>query len=281
VLTRISFRTNTRESGSSNRTFGVRTLAMLISAASVLPTWPAIASDIPPADHKSGYEFMSAETRAMQDDDAANPGTLWVLDGKSLWNRTDGAANKSCADCHNDASSSMKGVAARYPALYKRIGQPIDLEQRINLCRTEQQKATPLSFESREMLALAAFIGQQSRGMPISVRDDEQTKSFIEAGRTIFERRQGQLNLSCAQCHDDNWRGKLAGAPITQGHATGYPLYRLEWQAMGSLQRRVRNCLAGMRAETYAINAPDYVNLELFLMWRARGMPVETPAVRP
>jgi len=265
----------------NNRAFSVRILAVLISAASILLVLPAIASEIPFAERKSGYEFMSGETRAMQDDDTVNPGMLWVLEGKALWQRADGEANRSCADCHNEASSSMKGAAARYPAFDKRIGRPIDLEQRINLCRTQQQRATPLSSESREMLALAAFIGQQSRGMPITLRDDEQSKSFIEAGRTIFERRQGQLNLSCAQCHDDNWRGKLAGAPITQGHATGYPLYRLEWQAMGSLQRRLRNCLVGMRAEPYAFNAPEYVNVELFLMWRARGMPIETPAVRP
>ena len=267
--------------GTNNRTFAARILVVLMSAASIVLARPAIASEIPAAERKSGYEFMSGETRAMQDDDAANPAMLWVLDGKAFWNRKDGEANKSCADCHNEASSSMKGVAARYPAFDKSTGLPIDLEQRINLCRTKQQKATPLSLESRELLALAAFIGQQSRGMPISVTDDEKIRSFIEAGRTIFERRQGQLNLSCAQCHDDNWRGKLAGAPITQGHATGYPLYRLEWQAMGSLQRRLRNCLVGMRAEPYAFNAPEYVNLELFLMWRARGMPVETPAVRP
>jgi L-cysteine S-thiosulfotransferase len=265
----------------NNRTFAARILVVLMSAASIVLARPTIASEIPAAERKSGYEFMSGETRAMQDDDAANPAMLWVLDGKAFWNRKDGEANKSCADCHNEASSSMKGAAARYPAFDKSIGLPIDLAQRINLCRTEQQKATPLPFESRELLALAAFIGKQSRGMPISVRDDEKTRSFIEAGRTIFERRRGQLNLSCAQCHDDNWRGKLAGAPITQGHATGYPLYRLEWQAMGSLQRRLRNCLVGMRAEPYAFNAPEYVNLELFLMWRARGMPVETPAVRP
>ena len=259
----------------------MRILAVLISAASILPAWLAIAGEIPAAERKSGYEFMSIETRVMQDDDAVNPGMLWVLEGKVLWNRTDGEAHKSCADCHNEASSSMKGAAARYPAFSNGLGRPIDLEQRINLCRTGQQKATPLPLESREMLALTAFIGQQSRGLPISIRDDEQTKSFIEAGRKIFERRQGQLNLSCAQCHDDNWRGKLAGAPITQGHATGYPLYRLEWQAMGSLQRRLRNCLVGMRAEPYAVDASEYVNIELFLMWRARGMPIETPAVRP
>jgi sulfur-oxidizing protein SoxA len=257
------------------------TIAALISAVSIISGWPAIAADIPLSERKSGYQFLARETRAMQDDDTANPGMLWVLDGEALWNRKVGKANKSCADCHNDASTSMKGVAARYPAFNEAANRPIDLEQRINICRTDQQNATPLLFESNEMLALAGFVGRQSRGMPIAVSDDERTKPFIQAGRAMFERRQGQLNLSCAQCHDDNWGAKLAGVSVPQGHPTGYPLYRLEWQAMGSLQRRLRNCLIGMRAQAYTFGAPEYVNLELFLMWRARGMAIETPAVRP
>ncbi len=242
---------------------------------------PALSAEIPPAERKSGYDFMTRETRAMQDDDTVNPGMLSVLDGEALWSRKAGDAGKSCADCHGDASASMKGVAARYPAFNAARGRPINLEQRINLCRTEQQKAPALNVESKEMLALSAYVGRQSRGLPIDVKNDDQTRPFIEAGRATFERRQGQINLSCAQCHDDNWGGKLAGVPIPQGHATGYPLYRLEWQAMGSLQRRLRNCLSGMRAELYPSGAPELVDLELFLMWRARGMPIETPAVRP
>ena len=71
-------------------------------------------------------------------------------------------------------------------------------------------------------------------------------------------------------------------APILgTAHPTGYPLYRLEWQALGSLQRRLRNCMIGMRAEPYDYGAPEHVALELYLMWRARGLPVEAPAVRP
>ena len=265
-----------------NRICGeLSTIAALISAVSIISGWPAIAADIPLSERKSGYQFLARETRAMQDDDTANPGMLWVLDGEALWNRKVGKANKSCADCHNDASTSMKGVAARYPAFNEAANRPIDLEQRINICRTDQQNATPLLFESNEMLALAGFVGRQSRGIPIAVSDDERTKPFIQAGRAMFERRQGQLNLSCAQCHDDNWGAKLAGVSVPQGHPTGYPLYRLEWQAMGSLQRRLRNCLIGMRAQAYTFGAPEYVNLELFLMWRARGMAIETPAVRP
>ena len=96
-----------------------------------------------------------------------------------------------------------------------------------------------------------------------------------------FNQRQGQLNLSCGQCHDDNWGKHLAGNTVPQAHPTGYPIYRLEWQSLGSLQRRLRNCMIGMRAEPYAYGAPEYVDMELFLMWRARGMKIETPAVRP
>jgi sulfur-oxidizing protein SoxA len=255
--------------------------AVFAAAVLVAVAAPVIADEIPLAERKSGYDLMGPDTRAMQDDDTANPGMLWVLDGEALWTRKSGSSGKSCADCHGDARTSMKGVAARYPAFDAARGRPVDLEQRINICRTDRQNATPLPFESKELLALSAFIGRQSRGLPIAIADDARTKPFIDAGREMFERRQGQLNLSCAQCHDDNWGQKLAGAPVPQGHATGYPLYRLEWQTLGSLQRRLRNCISGMRAEPYAFGAPEYVDLELFLMWRARGMKVETPAVRP
>jgi sulfur-oxidizing protein SoxA len=258
----------------------MRPLAAVALATAVLGA-TAIAAEIPLAERKSGYEFMGRGTRAMQDDDTVNPAMLWVLDGEALWNRKEGSAAKSCADCHGDARVSMKGVAARYPAFNAARGRPVDLEQRINICRTEQQQSTPLPFESKELLALAAYVGRQSRGMPIEIADDERTKPFLQAGRELFTQRQGQLNLSCAQCHDDNWGQKLAGAAIPQGHPTGYPLYRLEWQALGSLQRRLRNCLFGMRAISYPLGAPEYVDLELYLMWRARGMPIETPAVRP
>jgi sulfur-oxidizing protein SoxA len=253
-------------------------LAALLAAS---PTHRTAAADIPLSERKSGYDLMGRETRAMQDDDTTNPATLWVLDGEAAWNRKAGTAEKSCADCHGDASASMKGVAARHPAFDAARGRPVDLEQRINICRVERQNATPLPFEGKALLALAAYVGRQSRGMPITAGDDERSRPFVQAGRDMFNRRQGQLNLSCAQCHDDNWGGRLAGAPIPQGHPTGYPLYRLEWQAVGSLQRRLRNCIAGMRAEPYGLGAPEYVDLELYLMWRARGMPVETPAVRP
>jgi sulfur-oxidizing protein SoxA len=252
-------------------------VALLLAALAI----PASAAEMASSERRSGYAFMSRETRAMQDDDAANPGMLWVLDGEALWKSKAGAVGRACFDCHGDARASMKGVAARYPAFDAARARPVNLEQRINLCRTERQQAPPLAYESRGLLALTAYVGRQSRGLPIAIAIDERTRPFLEAGREAFNRRQGQLNLSCAQCHDENWGKRLAGNAITQAHPTGYPLYRLEWQGVGSLERRLRNCLVGTRAQAYDYGAAELVDLELFLMWRAREMKIETPAVRP
>lgn len=223
-----------------------------------------------PDERRSGYEFMSRGTRAMQDDEATNPGMFWVLEGEALFRKKEAPSASACLDCHQE----LKGVAARYPARDAKSGRVLDLEQRINACRTERMKAPAFAYESRELLSLTAYVARQSQGMPIDVEKSE-------VGEKLYRQRLGQINLSCAQCHDERWNGKLAGTAITQGHPTGYPLYRLEWQSLGSLQRRLRNCLSGMRAEPYPYGAPELVELEQYLMWRARGMKMESPAVRP
>jgi sulfur-oxidizing protein SoxA len=230
---------------------------------------------------RSGHQDMGEALQKMQDDDTANPGMLFVQLGGQLWAKAAGAADKSCADCHGSAATSMKGVAARYPAIPQGADTPLDLEGRIELCRTANQKAERLPPENRELLALLAYVAHQSRGMPIAPPADPRLGAFREQGAEIYRRRQGQLNLSCAICHDDNAGKKLAGVTIPEAHPTGYPIYRLEWQALGSLKRRLRNCLVGIRAEAYAYEAPEYVMLELFLMDRARGMTLESPGVRP
>jgi sulfur-oxidizing protein SoxA len=258
-----------------------RTIVVAALAIAVEIAFPLFAAEIPQEQRRSGYNFMTPDTQAIQNDDTANPGMLWVLDGEALWKSKSGAAATACADCHNDARTSMKGVAARYPSFDTTLGRPVNLEQRINLCRTRHQQASPLAYESRDLLALSAYVAQQSRGMTIVAPSDPQLEPFVAKGRDLFMRRQGQLNLGCTNCHDDNWDKHLAGSAITQAHPTGYPLYRLEWQSLGSLQRRLRNCMIGMRAQAYDYGAPELVELELYLMARAREMPIETPAVRP
>jgi sulfur-oxidizing protein SoxA len=228
------------------------------------------------AELRSGYDDASPATRAMQDDDDANPGMLWVLQGEQLWR--EGA--KSCASCHG-AVETQRGVAARYPAFDKARGEVLTLSDRVQLCRTEHQGLPGFAAEGDDMLALLATIGRQSRGLPFSVAQDGPLAEAGARGAQIFSTRQGQLDLSCADCHNDLAGQSLGGARIPQGHPNGYPLYRLEWQSLGSLERRIRDCLTGMRAEPYPPGSAELRALEVFLAQRAAGLKVETPAVRP
>ena len=252
-----------------------------VSACALLLAVLSARAEIPAHERKSGAEFMSPQTQAMQADDTSNPGMLAALDGEALWKQKAGAADKACADCHGAAEDSMKGVSARYPAFNASRSQPVDVAGQVNQCRAERQQAQPLRAESRELLALTTYIGLQSRGLPMAPPVDDRLTPYRERGKALFNQRLGQLNFSCAHCHDDNWGRKLGSAPIPQAHANAYPIYRLEWQDLGSLQRRLRNCMSGVRAEPYAYGSIEFIELELFLAERARGMSVETPGVRP
>jgi L-cysteine S-thiosulfotransferase len=253
------------------------------SSAAALSLVAALASAADPqrpSPLKSGIDFASAQVRAMQADDFANPGMLWVLKGEKQWGEAAGKSGKSCASCHQDARTSMKGVAARYPSVDSGSARLVNLEGRINLCRARNQQAEPLELESDDLLSLTAYVAHQSRGVPVKAVIDGQNRKYFERGSAHYQRRIGQLNLSCAHCHD-RYSGKmLLVETLSQGHGNAFPAYRLEWQTVGSLQRRIRSCYYGVRAEMPSYGAQELLELELFLAWRAAGLAVETPGVR-
>ena len=207
-------------------------LGRTIAALAALLACGSLRAEIAPNEKRSDTESLAPSTRAMQADDVANPGMLAVLDGEALWS----AGPKSCAGCHGEATSSMRGVAARYPTWDGESGQAVDLAGRIDLCRSRHQGQSALAPESATRLALTTYVAHASRGQPIAPSPGPAMDAVRERGRALFGQRMGQINLSCATCHDANWGKSLAGTPIPQAHPVGYPIYRLEWQSIGSLQ---------------------------------------------
>ena len=235
---------------------------------------------IAPENLRTGSAYLSADLKALQDDEFANPGMLWVERGARLWNEPAGAQGKSCASCHGDASTSMKGVAVSYPKIAAGGGSLMTLEQRIRQCRHNRQGASPWQYESQELLSMSAYVASQSRGMPLNVTIDGAARPHFEAGRRLYNQRMGQMNLACTNCHDDNAGRRIYAERISQGHPNGYPAYRLEWQSLGSLGRRLRACLSGIRGDMFAPGSKEHGDLELYLAWRAKGLPSEAPGVR-
>ncbi len=172
----------------------------------------------------------------------------------------------------------MKGVGTRYPLFYEAKGALINLEDRVNLCRRKFMKAPLLSKDSDELVALTAYVKNQSLGAPVNVKVKGPAKPFFDKGKKIYYTRRGQLNLSCANCHEQNAGKKLRSTMLSQGHSNGYPAYRLSWEKPGFLGKRINACNTLIRATP--LFTDDIKSLELYLAWRGKGLPVETPAVR-
>lgn len=254
--------------------------AALIAIAASAPLAYAQERGIARDQIRSGSEFLGKDLRALQGDDFENPGMLWVERGEKLWRELTGSGARSCAGCHGEAATSMRGVAARYPRIDPESGKLLNLEGRINSCRVARQGAAPFGYESENLLSITAYVARQSRGMPLSASIEGDARRHFDSGRAYYYERHGQMNLSCAHCHEANWGKRLLSETISQGHPNPYPVYRLEWQTMGSLERRLRACLSGIRAEMLPYGAQEYLDLELFLAWRAQGLPLEAPGVR-
>lgn len=229
---------------------------------------------------RSGYTYMTDETRAVQDDDFENPGMLWVENGQALWGKKMGSAGKSCASCHADPEKDMKGVAPSYPKYNKKLGKLENLEQVINRHLVDSMGAKALKFDSKTMLSLTTYIGHISKDMPVNVKVDGPAAPFFEKGKAFYYKRRGQLDLACKHCHEDHAGQNIRANVLSEGQINGFPTYRLKWQKPGSVHRRFRGCNKNVRAKPFKAGSDEYTNLELYVKWRGRGLPTETPAVR-
>lgn len=265
----------TRPPANIRKQFGAALCAGLLLPAAL----QAQTSPNPPL---SGREFQSRETRAVEEDEFAHPGLLWVEQGKRLAGEARPSGGKRCTDCHGEADGqrSLRGVAAQYPKWNPTLRRVLNLEQQINQCVSNRQQSSPLAWESRELLSLTVWVASQSKGLPIRVQSDGEAQATLERGKALYNQRIGQMNLACTHCHDRHWGKTLLAESISQGQPDGWPAYRLEWQSLASLQRRLRACFHGVRAEQPAFGSEDLVALELYLAKRAEGLRLSAPGVR-
>ncbi|WP_104020029.1 sulfur oxidation c-type cytochrome SoxA [Roseovarius nitratireducens] len=228
----------------------------------------------------SGWHFRGTETRAMQSDDFDNPGMIFVEDAMAAWDEVEGEAGKSCASCHGDVEDSMKGVRAVYPKWNETAGEVRTLEMQVNACRTENMQAEPLKYTGTDMTSMVALISSVSRGLPVNVATDGPVAETWEQGKKLYYTRTGQLELSCANCHEDNYGRMIRADHLSQGQINGFPVYRLKNTKLNSVHARFKGCVRDTRAETYKPGSPEFVALELYVASRGNGLSVEGPSVR-
>ncbi|WP_281972439.1 sulfur oxidation c-type cytochrome SoxA [Ruegeria faecimaris] len=227
----------------------------------------------------SGWHFRTDETQGLQIDDFDNPAMIFVDQAADLYEAVDGAAGESCASCH-DGVESFKGLQASMPKVDAESGELVVMEDLINKCRTDRMEADAWKWSGGDMQGMVALIGLQSRGMPMNVAIDGDAAPFWEQGKEIYYTRYGQLELSCANCHEENWGNMIRADHLSQGMINGFPTYRLKQAKLISRHNRFRGCIRDTRAETFAEGSDEFRALELYVASRGNGLSVETPAVR-
>ncbi|AVO37140.1 sulfur oxidation c-type cytochrome SoxA [Pukyongiella litopenaei] len=228
----------------------------------------------------SGWHFREDETQALQMDDFDNTGMIFVERAQEVWDTPEGSAGKSCASCHDDPAESMRGVRAVYPKWDDDRQEVKTIAMQVNECRSERMGAEPYKYDSAPMAAMEALITVQSRGMPMNVAIDGPARETWEKGKEIYYTRYGQLQLACANCHEDNYGNMIRADHLSQGQTNGFPVYRLKNTKLNTVHGRFKGCIRDTRAETFAPGSPELVALELYVASRGNGLSVEGPSVR-
>lgn len=228
----------------------------------------------------SGWRFRSEGTQAMQADDFDNPAMAAVDGALEAWNTVEGEKGKSCASCHGDVEESMVGIRAGYPKWNEKAGEVRTLAMQINDCRENQMGAEKYGYTSGDMAAMEALISVQSRGMPVNVAIDGPAAATWEQGKELYYTRTGQLELSCANCHEDNYGNMIRADHLSQGQINGFPAYRLKNTKLNTVHDRFKGCVRDTRAETFKPGGPEFIALELYVASRGNGLSVEGPSVR-
>jgi sulfur-oxidizing protein SoxA len=215
----------------------------------------------------------------MQADDFDNPGMIFVEQAEAVWETVDGSEGKSCASCHG-ATEDMAGVRPSYPKWNEAAGEVRTLEMQINDCRKTRMGAEEWKYTGGDMVNMTALLASVSRGMPVNVAIDGPAQATWEQGKEMYYTRYGQLELSCANCHEQSYGMMIRADHLSQGQINGFPTYRLKNTKLNSAHDRFKGCIRDTRAETFSPGSPELVALELYVASRGNGLSVEGPSVR-
>jgi sulfur-oxidizing protein SoxA len=234
-------------------------------------------------DEKSSEALTAAGLAQLQSANAMNPIGLWIDEGKRKW-------EKDCTSCH--ALEKIVKAVPNFPKL-DASQKLINLEDQISACR-KRNAATPIAFASDQFfpnddtptLELSTFLNDAARQLSINIAPPTNPshaiiwKQNLAEGEKLFKTRQGHMNLSCQQCHDGKVGASMRAQKITAGHPTGFPAYRISWQGLGSMERRIRACYSGVQAQVPAPQDMRLRQLELYLKTRAQGLQLDGPSIR-
>jgi sulfur-oxidizing protein SoxA len=237
--------------------------------------------NVPLNDFVNGPYSMDAELRKQwQAIDDFPPYDFAVDRGKQMF-ATPFRNGKTYGDCFADKGI---GIRQNYPYFDVNAGEVVTLELALNRCR-ETNGEEPYSYVKDEMASLTAYMAFTSRGKPFDIKipNDPRALAAYQNGEKYFYTRRGQLNFSCASCHVQNPGNHIRTEVLAPalGILNAMPIYRSEWNGMGTISRRFVTCNSQVRGVPLQPQDEDYRDVEYFLSYMGNGLPISGPGARP
>ena len=92
----------------------------------------------------------------------------YVQEGRALFTDPTLGGSKNgvvCAQCHPNAANTHPET---YPKFQQQLGFVVGIRDMINWCIENPLEGEPLEMNSREMVALQAYIAHERRGVPLA-----------------------------------------------------------------------------------------------------------------
>ncbi len=197
-------------------------------------------------------------------------------EGRELYN-TAFANGKSYADCFE-----KPGVKHEYPYFDVERNEVITLGQAINECR-EANGETPLRYGKGDIAKIMAYMAYESRGEVINVEiPNEAAKQAYENGKKMFYKQRGYFSLNCVECHVDGSGQRIRAEALspTLGQVTHFPVYRIKWGGLGTMQRRLAGCVRDTGVEKPKMQTKALKELEFFVTYMSNGFEINGPDTR-
>lgn len=189
------------------------------------------------------------------------------------------ANGKTFADCGINPTDGDK-----YPHYSEERAQVVTLTQAINECRTSNgEKAW--STTKGEMADLQAYINyatmEEDKVVNVEINSQAAADAY-ERGKAYYYTQRGYLNLSCAECHVQGTGQRVRNEKLSPllGSVTHFPVYRLKWQGMGTLERRMSGCVKDQGQVPPGNTSDEMKELLFFMSYMSNGMKIDGPDIR-
>lgn len=235
--------------------------------------------DIPFEEFGNGAYIFSEDARSQWEEAEADfpPYEDQVAEGEEMWN-TPFANGKTYEECLGEVST----VRAKYPMYDEEKDTILTLEGEINACR-EANGEEPLKWKKGPIASLSGYIASQAQGQKIDVKiPNEKAQAWYDKGKQQFYAKRGQLNMSCADCHVYYGGNRIRAETLSPalGQITHFPVYRMKWGELGTIQRRYAGCNSQVRAKPFKDQGDEYKALEYFHTYMSNGLDWNGPSSR-